>query len=389
VSISVALANADLVIVGSGFFGLTIAERASAICSSKVVILESRPHIGGNAYSFFDQKTGIEVHKYGSHLFHTSNSKVWEYVNRFTKFTNYQHRVLTKYDGQVYSMPVNLATLCQFYGRDLNPTEARSLINEQINKMNITNPKNFEEKALSLIGQDLYDAFIKGYTTKQWQTDLKQLPPEVITRLPVRYSFNNRYFSDKWEGLPIEGYSRWQENMIDTPNISVHLNTDWFDVKHFVNKNTAIVYTGPIDRYFNYSFGSLNWRTLDFKTEILDIGDFQGTSVMNYADMSVPFTRIHEYRHLHPERQYPDSQTIISYEYSRAANLQDEPYYPTNLAEDRVKLEKYRKEAKKSPNVIFGGRLGTYQYLDMHMAIASALSVFENELLPILRNEKR
>lgn len=377
--VSQAIQNADIVIVGSGFFGLTIAERAAAN-GSRVVILENRSHIGGNAYSYFEPETGIEVHKYGSHLFHTSNQDVWNYVNKFTSFNDYRHHVFTKYQNQVYSMPINLQTICAFFGQSFSPTEARALIQESIEKNSITSPTNLEEKAISLIGSELYNAFIRDYTFKQWETNPRDLPPEIITRLPVRYNFNNRYFNDTWEGLPKEGYTHWLESMVKHHNIALMLNTDFFKVRDEIPKSTLVVYTGAIDRYFNYEEGELGWRTLDFELTVEKTPDFQGTSVMNYADAQIPYTRIHEFRHLHPERVYQNDSTVIMKEKSRVANASDEPYYPINTTEDRAKLSRYRQRAKKETNVIFGGRLGTYQYLDMHMAIASALQTFNSEI---------
>jgi UDP-galactopyranose mutase len=266
----------------------------------------------------------------------------------------------------------------------MSPDEARDQIRHDSQEMTGREPANLEEKAISLIGRPLYEAFIKGYTAKQWQTDPSHLPASVINRLPVRYTFDNRYFGDTWEGLPIDGYTAWLERMADHPNIEVALNVDFFDVQHLIDDSTLLVYTGPIDRYFEYSAGMLNWRTLDFEVEVLDTPDHQGTSVMNYADTDIPYTRIHEFHHLHPERARRAERTVIMREYSRHAGAVDEPYYPVNLAADRVALESYRERAAMLPNVIFGGRLGTYQYLDMHMAIASALNTFDNDVLPRL-----
>jgi UDP-galactopyranose mutase len=375
--------NADLVIVGSGFFGLTIAERCANELGLKVLVLERRHHIGGNAYSEPEPETGIEVHVYGAHLFHTSNEKVWEYVNRFTDFTGYQHRVFAKYQNQVYSFPMNLGLINQFFGRSFTPAEARALIAEQASEIDTAHAQNLEEKAISLIGRPLYEAFVKGYTAKQWQTDPKELSPDIITRLPVRYTFNNRYFNDKYEGLPVDGYTAWLTRMADHPNIEVRLNTDFFDVRDQYVGKVPVVYTGPLDAYFGNAEGRLSWRTVDLEPEVVPVGDYQGTSVMNYNDEDVPFTRIHEFRHFHPERDwYPDDKTVIVREYSRFAEDDDEPYYPINTAEDREKLLRYRERAKQEPNVLFGGRLGTYKYLDMHMAIGSALSMYENKLKP-------
>ncbi len=375
--------NVDLVIVGSGFFGLTIAERCANELGLKVLVLERRHHIGGNAYSEPDPETGIEVHVYGAHLFHTSNEKVWEYVNRFTDFTPYQHRVFTIYDGKVYPMPVNLATICEYFGKAMSPDEARALVAEQAGEIDSAAATNLEEKGISLVGRPLYEAFFRGYTLKQWQTDPKELDPAIFSRLPVRYNFDNRYFNDKYEGLPVDGYTAWLSKMADHPNIEVRLETDFFDQRGDILGNVPVVYTGPLDAYFGNSEGELSWRTIDFEREVLKVGDFQGTPVMNYADEHVPYTRIIEPRHFHPERShYPSDKTVVMREFSRFAESGDEPYYPINTAEDRAKLLKYRELAKKQPDVLFGGRLGTYKYLDMHMAIGSALTMFENKLKP-------
>ncbi len=373
-------------VVGSGFFGLTVAERAASELGKRVLVLDRRDHIGGNAYSEPDPDTGIEVHRYGAHLFHTSNKRVWDYVNRFTDFTGYQHRVFTVYQGRVYPMPVNLATICEYFGRYLTPDQARALVAEQAAEISGRDATNLEEKAISLIGRPLYEAFVKGYTAKQWQTDPTELPPEIISRLPVRYTFDNRYFNDTFEGLPVDGYTAWIRRMAGTPGIDVELDTDYFEVRDQLPADVPVVYTGPLDRYFDYSEGVLGWRTLDFVPEVLrDRGDFQGTPVMNYADLEVPYTRIHEFRHFHPERDYPADRTVIVREYSRFAETGDEPYYPINTAEDRARLERYRELARRETadrKVLFGGRLGTYKYLDMHMAIGSALSMFDNRIAP-------
>lgn len=376
----------DLVVVGSGFFGLTIAERAANELGLTVQVIDRRDHIGGNAYSENDPTTGIEVHKYGAHLFHTSNEKVWEYVNRFTKFTSYVHKVYTNHNGVVYPLPVNLGTINQFFGAAYSPDEARALIASQADEFDTKSAANLEEKAISLIGRPLYEAFIRDYTAKQWQTDPTELPAEVISRLPVRYNYDNRYFNDTHEGLPVDGYTAWIERMADHSKIDVKLSTDFFDASQPFNKaavvgNVPVVYTGPVDRYFDSSAGHLSWRTLDFEREVVPVGDYQGTSVMNYADASVPYTRIHEFRHFHPEREYPADKTIIMREFSRFADQGDEPYYPVNTPEDRAALLAYRELQDGETDVFFGGRLGTYQYLDMHMAIGSALSMFQNRLV--------
>jgi len=375
--------NADLVVVGSGFFGLTVAERCASELGLRVLVVERRHHIGGNAYSEPEPETGIEIHRYGAHLFHTSNAAVWEYANRFTAFTGYQHRVFSIYKGRVYPLPINLATICEYFGAAMSPDEARALIAEQAAEVREGQAANLEQKAVSLIGRPLYEAFIRGYTFKQWQTDPVDLPPEIITRLPVRYTFNNRYFSDTFEGLPAGGYTAWLERMAGHPAIEVRLGTDFSSLRADAAGSVPVVYTGALDAYFGYAAGDLGWRTLDFELEVLATGDFQGTPVMNYADADVPFTRIHEFRHFHPERDwYPRDKTVIMREFSRSARRGDEPYYPINTAADRERLLAYREMAAREPGVLFGGRLGTYKYLDMHMAIGSALTMYENRLRP-------
>ena len=383
--------NHDIVIVGSGLFGLTVAERCANELGLKVLVIDKRDHIGGNAYSEPDPRTGIEVHRYGAHLFHTSNERVWEYVNRFTSFTPYVHHVYTTHDGVVYPMPINLGTINQFFSAAYSPDEARALVAEQAGELAGKDPENLNDKGISLIGRPLYEAFIKDYTGKQWQTDPKDLPASIISRLPVRYTYDNRYFNDTHEGLPTDGYTAWLEKMVDHPDIEVALGVDFFDESQPYNKaalrgRVPIVYTGPLDRYFDYSAGALSWRTIDLATEYPDTGDFQGTSVMNYPDADREYTRIIEPRHFHPERDYPADKTVIMKEYSRFAEEGDEPYYPVNTPEDREKLLAYRELAAGEQGVVFGGRLGTYKYLDMHMAIGSALSVFDNRIAPHFRD---
>lgn len=376
----------DLLVVGSGFFGLTIAERAAA-SGRNVTVIDRRHHVGGNAYSEYEPVTGIEVHRYGAHLFHTSNATVWEYANRFTGFTDYVHRVYATHAGVVYPLPISLGTINQFFRAAYTPDQARALVRELAGEFDAKDAANLEEKAIALIGRPLYEAFIRDYTAKQWQTDPRELPAEVISRLPVRYTYDNRYFNDRWEGLPTDGYTAWLTRMADHHRIDVKLSTDFFDESQPLNKAASVgqlpvVYTGPVDRYFDYCEGELSWRTLDFEQEVLDVGDFQGTSVMNYADADRPYTRIHEFKHFHPERfdRYPTDKTVIVREFSRFAGRADEPYYPVNTPEDRARLLAYRDLSKGEEDVLFGGRLGTYQYLDMHMAIGAALSMWNNIL---------
>jgi UDP-galactopyranose mutase len=277
-------------------------------------------------------------------------------------------------------MPINLDTINQFFGKSFSSEQAKYFIQGQTDADDAASAASLEARAIALVGEPLYEAFIKGYTEKQWQTDPKLLPADVINRLPMRFTTEHRYFNDTYEGLPLGGYTAWLENMADHPNIDVTLETDFFDIRSELSNQVPIVYTGPIDRYFDFQFGELGWRTLDFESEIVSTGNFQNTSVVNYSDLDVSFTRIHEYRHLHPERDYQNEKTFISREYSRFATRKDEPYYPVNTESDRDKLLQYRSLIDAEKDVWFGGRLGSYHYLDMHMAIASALTAFENQI---------
>jgi UDP-galactopyranose mutase len=378
----VSLRDFDAIVVGAGFYGATLAERIATKLGRKVCVLERRPHIGGNSFSETDSATGIEHHKYGSHLFHTNSEEVWRYLRGFTAFTNYRHRVLTVHKGQVYPMPINLGTICAFFGRYMTPSEARELIQKQASASDICRAENLEEKAIALIGQPLYEAFIRGYTKKQWQTDPRQLPASIINRLPVRFNFEPYYFSDKYEGLPTDGYTALFRRMLDSPFIHIRLGVDFFDVREGLGADQLVIYSGPIDRYFDYRLGELAWRTLDFEREALATDDYQGASVINYADEDVPYTRIHEFKHLHPERRYLPGRTLICREYSRFARRGDEPYYPVNTARDRQLFAAYNRLAGRERNVLFGGRLGSYQYLDMHQAIGAALSDFRKKVVP-------
>ena len=383
-----ALRDYDAIIVGAGFYGATIAERIANESGRTVCVLERRKHIGGNSYSEKDTQTGIEYHKYGSHLFHTNSDVIWRYLHRFTRFTNYRHRVLTVHKGQVYPMPINLGTICAFFGRHMTPRQARELIQRQAAEANFANPENLEEKAVASIGRPLYEAFIRGYTKKQWQTDPRQLPASIINRLPVRFNFEPYYFQDKYEGLPTDGYTAVFRRMLHSPKIDVRLGIDFFDIRPSIRPDQLVVYSGPIDRYFNYKLGELAWRTLDFERDVVATDDYQGTAVMNFADEEVPYTRIHEFRHLHPERQYSSDCTLICREYSRSARSNDEPYYPVNTSQDRALFAAYQKLARGQSNVFFGGRLGSYQYLDMHQAIGAALSDFQKKIIPFWSRAK-
>ncbi len=375
----------DVIIVGAGLFGLTMAERLVNDANKKVLVVDKRHHIGGNCYSEFDATTGIECHKYGAHLFHTSLDQVWEYVNRFTEFTNYVHKVYTTHDGVVYPLPINLGTINQFFNQAWTPAEAAAEISRQATDAP-ANPQNLAEQGISLIGKPLFDAFMKNYTAKQWQTPAEELSPDIIKRLPVRYNYNNNYFKDKYEGLPKDGYAAWFDNMVSScgDNLEVRLNTDYFDDPDFQqlqNSGVYVIYTGPIDRFYNYRFGELKWRSLDLQKEVVEVDDFQGCPVMNYADLEPQYTRIHEFKHFHPERSNDayaanSGKTVIVREYSKTWHLGDEPYYPVNTAEDREKLAKYQALAEQETNIIFGGRLGEYAYYDMDKTIASALDKY-------------
>jgi len=361
----------DYIIVGCGLYGAVIAERLRAKDKS-VLIIEKRRHIGGNCYSYEYKDTNITVHKYGTHIFHTGNSKVWEYVSRFTEFNRYQHRVLTTYKNKVYAMPMNLGTINAFYGLNLKPKEVAGFIAQK--RGAIRYPKNLEEKAIGLIGEELYEAFIKGYTTKQWDCDPKELPPGIITRLPVRTSYFDSYYDDYYQGLPLHGYTLIFKNMLK--GIPIELETDFFiDRKYWENRCKYIIYTGPIDRYFDYVLGKLNWRSVRFEYEDVPLDDYQGTSVMNYADLEIPFTRIHEPKHLHREKKHKPNTTVIIREFPCLDN--QEPSYPVNSIVDQALLKKYQSLAKKEKRAFFGGRLAEYKYYDMHHTIEAALAKFE------------
>jgi UDP-galactopyranose mutase len=374
------LERADVLVVGAGFYGATLAERLASQAGKRVVVIDKRSHVGGNVHSRIDADTGIEVHSYGAHLFHTSNRKVWDYINTFSDFTGYRHRVFARRGEQVFPMPINLATMCQFFGRYLTPGEARDLLFKQSEEMAGRSPRNLEEKAISQIGRPLYEAFIRGYTAKQWQTDPRDLPESIITRLPVRFDFNSFYFSDTFEGLPLDGYTNIFRRMLDHPGISTHLGVDYFDLKPILHAGLMTVYSGPIDKFFDYSEGALGWRTVDFEWQVRELMDYQGAAVMNYSDEEVPWTRIIEFRHFHPERDYQNERTIIAKEFSRFASRTDDPYYPINTAADREIYRRYTQRAASLSNIHFGGRLGTYRYWDMHQAIGAALKAYESDV---------
>lgn len=384
----------DILIVGAGIFGLTIAERVANELGKRVLIIDKRDHFGGNSYSEVDPETGIECHKYGAHIFHTSDEKVWKYVNRFSDFTNYQHRVYSVHNNEVFPLPINLGTINQFFRSNFTPDEARKLVAEQAKDAPEV-PRNLKEQGIKLIGQPLFEAFVMNYTAKQWQTPAEKLSPDIINRLPVRYNYNNRYFSNLYEGLPKDGYASLFDAMLKSggEKISLQLNTDYFEedeLKKFTRGGGLTVFTGPIDQFFDFKYGALSWRSIEFRREVLQTNDFQGCSVMNYADLDQPYTRIIEFKHFHPERTsgaYSDGlrKTVIYKEFSKKWGFGDEPYYPVGTKEDQNKLHDYQALASKYPNLIFGGRLGEYAYYDMDATFASALTVFETKILPLFK----
>jgi UDP-galactopyranose mutase len=370
-------------IVGAGFVGAVIAERIASDAGLPVLVIDRRRHIGGNAWSEVDAETGVEFHKYGSHIFHTSNSEVWEYVRRFTSFNEYRHHVWIISGGRVYAMPINLSTFGSFYGRAMSPDEARALTAQEAARAGIAEPADLEEKALSLVGRPLYEAFIRGYTAKQWEKDPKELSADIIARLPVRYSYNTRYFSDTWEGIPLHGYGELFRKLLAHPDIEVRTGVDFAELRGSL-RDALIIYTGAIDEYFGYSLGRLEWRTVDFEAERPGCADFQGTAVMNYADPDIPYTRIHEFKHYHPER--PDTgKTLVYREYARWAGKDDEPYYPVDTQANRRLYKDYAAMAEhKAHDVVFCGRLGQYAYLDMDKAVAAALHCYTDTVRPRL-----
>lgn len=375
------LTGLKYLVVGCGFFGAVIAERIAKREQSKVVIIEKRDHIGGNCYSEIDGRTGIEYHKYGSHIFHTRYESVWRYINQYCSFNSYRHKVLTVYKNGIYVMPINLSTINAFYGLNLSPIEAEIFLRGEIEKEKLSNPSNLEEKAITLVGRRLYEALIRGYTVKQWGIDPRQLPADIIMRLPVRYNYKTDYFDDIWQGIPVEGYGKVFERMLDHKNIDVYLGVDFFDIRHLLPSDCLVVYTGPLDRYFDYRYGRLQWRTQRFEREVLPVGDFQGIAVMNYAEESVPFIRIHEFRHFHEERDYPNDTTLIMKEYpSGSFQTEDEPFYPVNDQKSNHIFKMYEKDRMRTGNIVTGGRLGSYKYINMDEAIYSALETYEKQV---------
>jgi UDP-galactopyranose mutase len=373
------LENLNYLVVGAGVFGCTTAECIARHKGKRVLVIDSRSHIGGNCYSETDPETGIEVHRYGTHIFHTRSRHVWEYISRFTAFNGYRHQVLTTHKDRVYQMPINLETINSFYGINLKPFEVDDFLRKEIEKAGIQNPDNLEDTAIGMVGRPLYEAFIKGYTAKQWGRDPKDLPGFVIKRLPFRRNYDESYYHDRWQGIPEAGYTAIFERMLDHELIDIAPNTDYFDVRHLVPRGCLTIYTGPLDRLFDYRFGHLEGRSLRFEEEVVPVEDYQGTSVMNYADADIPCTRIHEPRHLHPERGYTREKTVILREYP-LRDESDMPYYPVNTVQNNTLVDRYLECRRELPNVLLGGRLADYKYYDMDRALEKALELYENEI---------
>jgi len=354
-----------ILLVGAGLSGAVIG-RQLALAGFKVTVVDSRPHIGGNCYTERDAETGVMVHTYGPHIFHTDDDEVWDYVNSFTTFMPYKNRVKTTAQGQVFSLPVNLHTINQFYGKTFRPDEARAFIAEQA--ADIANPQNFEEQALAFVGPDLYAAFFKGYTQKQWGCAPTELPAAILKRLPLRFNYDDNYFFHKHQGMPKDGYTPMIAAILDHPNIDVKLNSR-FDPTD-ADGWDHVFWSGPLDGFFNYKLGRLGYRTLDFEAFHYD-GDYQGCAVMNYGDEDVPFTRITEHKHFSPWESHEGS--VLYRESARSCGEDDIPYYPIRLVDEKAMLADYVKAAAEVENVTFVGRLGTYRYLDMDVTIREAL----------------
>ena len=360
----------NFAIVGAGFSGAVMAQEL-AKNGHRITVFESRDHIGGNCYTVRDQETGILIHKYGPHIFHTNDAKVWKYINSFTEFMPYVNRVKTTSLGQVYSLPINLHTINQFFRTTMNPTEAEQLVCAKAMKIP-HEPETFEEQALKFVGSEIYEAFLKGYTIKQWGISPKDLPASILKRLPLRFNYDDNYFNHIYQGMPKYGYTPIFEKLLHHQNIKIYKNKtfDMNDMEGFDH----VFYTGAIDAFFGFKLGSLGYRTLDFVQE-QHSGDFQGCAVMNYADQDVPFTRISEHKHFAPWENH--TKTVIFKEYSRKCDKDDIPYYPIRLVREKQMLKNYVEMAKQQKGVSFLGRLGTYRYLDMDVTIMEALNASE------------
>lgn len=365
----------DFLVVGAGFYGCVLAERIASVLKKKVTIIEKRDHIGGNCYSEIDKETGIEFHKYGTHIFHTSNANVWNYLKDFTYFNNYRHQVLARYKKKTYQLPINLETINSFFDKDFTPSEAKTFVTNQAKKFLKNHRKNFETKAKSQIGEKLYNAFIRNYTYKQWGKDPRNLPASIFNRLPLRYDYNESYFKNSIiQGIPNEGYTKIFKRLVENKRIKIIYNSN-FKYENNHNIKYLTIYTGPLDKLLNNKFGKLDWRSLEFRKKIVNTEDFQGTSVMNFPELKYRFTRIHEPRHLHVERNY-GKKTLIIKEFPTINN--NEPYYPINDDLNRARHKKYKDFLNKNnKKIIFGGRLADYAYYDMDMTISAALKKFD------------
>lgn len=356
----------DYLIVGAGLFGAVFAHEATKK-GKNCLVIDKRPHIGGNIYT--ENVEGIAVHKYGAHIFHTSNKEVWDYVQQFAEFNRYTNSPVANYHGEIYSMPFNMYTFNKMWGV-VTPREAKQKIDEQVKASKIDNPQNLEEQAISLVGKDIYEKLVKGYTEKQWGRKATELPAFIIKRLPVRFTYDNNYFNDTYQGIPIGGYTGMVEKMLE--GIDIRLGVDFFENREELQKEArTTVFTGMIDEYFNYTFGELEYRGLKFETELLEEKNYQGNAVVNYTDYETPYTRVIEHKHFEFGTQ---QKTVITREYPQKWVRGEEPYYPMNDDKNNSLYEKYRELADKETDVIFGGRLGQYKYYDMDDVIEAALN---------------
>ena len=364
----------DYLIVGAGLFGAVFAHEA-ALKGKKVKVIEKRNHIAGNIYT--REEEGIQVHQYGAHIFHTSDKEIWDYVNQFAEFNRYTNSPVANYKGEIYNLPFNMNTFNKLWGV-VTPAEAQAKIDEQRAVLNGKTPENLEEQAISLVGTDIYEKLIKDYTEKQWGKPTTELPAFIIRRLPVRLTYDNNYFNDTYQGIPIGGYTQIVEKMLDHENIDVETNVDFFaNKKQYMKDSSKIVFTGMIDEFFDYKLGELEYRSLRFENETLDMENYQGNAVVNYTDADTPYTRIIEHKHFEFGNQ---AKTIITKEHSKTWEKGDEPYYPVNNDRNNHLYKSYKKLADEQGNVIFGGRLGHYRYYDMHQVIGAALQCVRNEL---------
>lgn len=360
-------------IIGAGFSGAVIAEQLSKDLENQIVVIDERTHIGGNCYTERDEETDVMVHKYGPHIFNTDNKDVWDYIQQFGEMVPFVNRVKSIYQGNVYSLPINLHTINQFFQKKLDPTEAKSFIDSLADKT-IENPENFEEQAMKFIGKDLYKAFFYGYTKKQWGCDPTELPASILKRLPIRFNYNDNYYANTYQGIPRDGYTAIFENMLSASNIEVRLDTK-FDESWKVEEYEHIFYSGPIDAFFAYKYGRLSYRTVYFEKGVSD-GDYQGNPVINYADPSIDYTRVHEHKHFTPWEEH--DKTVYFKEFSKETEENDIPYYPKRLKRDMEILEKYQNDAVHLNKFSFVGRLATYRYMDMHHVIAEALEIVKS-----------